>query len=273
MSKKRHKHRHKAQNKREQLNATQKNGRTAGVTAIVAALGTLLLALAGILWALNHVISICLLLIGFIIYGVGLFVELSKHKWKTIHVWLCSGFVIVLGIVLCAELILWDLRQEDEFSGVLIPANDPTPMDAQAPTNAITLVLGNTVNEVFWFPHTVLIYKGKPMLTISKTPKGAAISGEFFGDNEDVVAVLENNRFTINRLNYFTKERPDRSTLIVRDQKNIEVLNVRFMNPHTIKLLGRFRLPNAPDVIIDENQGMFASHIHSIGNGVDYVVQ
>lgn len=273
MSKKRHKHRHKAQSKKEQDNATQENGRIAGITAILAVLGTLLLALAGILWALNHIVSICLLLIGFVVYGTGLFIELSKHKWKKFHVWVCSGLVIVLGIVLCAGLTLWDSRQEDEFSGVLIPANDPTPVNTQAPTNAITLILGKTVNEVFWFPHTVLIYKGKPMLTISKNSKGATISGEFFGDNGDIIAVLESNRFTINRLNYFTKERPDKSTLIVRDQKNIETLNVRFMNPHTIKLHGRFRLPNAPDLIIDENQGFFAHDIHSIGNGVDYVIQ
>jgi ribosomal protein L24 len=249
----------------------QQNDRNAGIIAILAVLGTVFLALAGFFWPLNHTVLISLLLISFIVYGIGLFIELLKYKWGKLYVWLCSGGLIVFGIVLCAGLALWNSRLEDEFFGVLVPANDSTPINAQGPTNSISLILGNTVDEVFWFPHTVLIYKGKPILTISKNSKGATISGEFFGDNGDIVAVLENNHFTINRLNYFTKERPDKSTLIVRDQKNIEILNVRFVNPRTIKLLGRFRMPYAADLVINEKEGFFSHTNYSVGCSVDYV--
>jgi hypothetical protein len=126
---------------------------------------------------------------------------------------------------------------EAATTGYLVPAHDPTPPlpnGATAPTNLVTLFLGNSASVGVWFPHTVLAYKGKPVLTISTNSEGATVSAEFFGDNGDIVAVLKDGQFVINRLNYFVKERPDKSSLIVRDQKNITVLNVRILNPHAI---------------------------------------
>jgi hypothetical protein len=162
---------------------------------------------------------------------------------------------------------------EAATTGYLVPAHDPTPPlpnGATAPTNLVTLFLGNSASVGVWFPHTVLAYKGKPVLTISTNSEGATVSAEFFGDNGDIVAVLKDGQFVINRLNYFVKERPDKSSLIVRDQKNITVLNVRILNPHAIQLSGRFRFPFRSDFVIDKNEGFFAQHILSTANVVDY---
>lgn len=274
MSKKRHKNRkYNKSEKKERKPAKQGSTLSAGITAILTVLGTLFLTLAAFFWTLNHTVSIYLLFISFGIYAIGLFIELLKHNWGKFHAAAYPGLLILLGIALCAGLKQWDSRQEDEFSGILVPANDPTPASMQVPTNAVLLILGNSMSEVFWFPHTVIMYKGKPILTISTNSQGATVSGDFFGDNNDIVATLENNRFTINRLNYFTKERPDKSTLILKDQRNIQCLNVRFMNPHTIKLLGRFRFPNEPDLLMDEHEGIFSRHMFSGACMVDFSIR
>jgi hypothetical protein len=158
--------------------------------------------------------------------------------------------------------------------GVLEPANDPMPPPIAAwgppPTNVVTLLIGNSVSVVYWFPHTVIRCKGKPILTISKNEQGATVSGEFFGDNGNVVCVLENNRFIINPSNYLIADRPDKSTLIVRDQKNIEVLNVRFLNPYAIRLDARFRFPNEPDLVISPYEGFFRGTNIMKADMIDY---
>ena len=71
-----------------------------------------------------------------------------------------------------------------------------------------------------------------------------------------MVATIENNEFRINPNNYFYIERPDRHTLIVRDQQNRECLNVRFLNPAAIKVLGVFEFPTAkiPAIVIDKEK-------------------
>lgn len=186
-------------------------------------------------------------------------------------------------LVFCLSLIavIWGrsiLRNEERerLEGVLVPANEPMPtIDARTPirdpipADAIRVFLGATL---FWaqnFPITAIDFRGRKLIVISRNLKGATISADFFGENGNIVASISSNRFTINHLNHFSKERPDRSTLIVKDQQNVEVLNVRFVNSHCIRLLGHLRIPGCPDVIMTTNTLSFNGNIwHGGGMGM-----
>lgn len=92
------------------------------------------------------------------------------------------------------------------------------------------------------------------LLSINKTPDGLAVSAKIFSADEKIVAELEDNEFHINPNNYFKIKRPDSSTLVVYDQKADIVLNVRFLNPHAIRVSGVFRAPQRKPIIINNDE-------------------
>jgi hypothetical protein len=57
-----------------------------------------------------------------------------------------------------------------------------------------------------------------------------------------IVRVM-NNEFQASSERAFNPMQPDEHTLVVRDSKGVEVLNVRYQNPRSIRLVGRFQLP------------------------------
>jgi|GEM_PF-5370129 len=76
---------------------------------------------------------------------------------------------------------------------------------------------------------------------------------KFFSRDGKIVAELKDNKFYINPNNYFRQERPSDHILKVFDQQAQEVLNVEFINPQVIKLLGIFYLPNRAPIIIKDS--------------------
>jgi hypothetical protein len=168
-------------------------------------------------------------------------------------------------------------QEEEKYNGALIPANEPVPSGTvpsgwNPPDGTVALILGNSVSLAVWFPHTVILYKGKPALTISTNSQGATLSADFFDMDGKIVAILENNEFHINPLNSFRLERPDKSTLRVRDQQNVIVLDVRFLNPKAIKLNGSLRFPGGREVLIDEKKGVFSNHNFFGASVTDFVI-
>lgn len=163
--------------------------------------------------------------------------------------------------------------EKNRFNGELIPSNKPFPdPDLEAPLNSVVLFLGNAKSVVYSFPHCILLAGGRPVLTISENTNGATVSADFFDKNGNIVASLQNNKFHINPLNAFNIERPDSSSLIVRDQQNITVLDVRFLNPQAIMLNGVLRTPNGREIIISTNLGPFSSSITTRGNMIDFML-
>lgn len=97
----------------------------------------------------------------------------------------------------------------------------------------------------------------KPLLSVSMTTKGALVSGQFFDKNGKIVAALKNNKPIINDLNSFDVERPDDSTLVVRDQSNVEVLNIRYLNRSAFAFTGSIRAPDGAEMIVTESEVVF----------------
>jgi hypothetical protein len=164
------------------------------------------------------------------------------------------------------------------FENALEPANDPTPAlpcnnGLPLPPDAIALYFGNSrlSTPEFRFPWPVLypqdrrLRKKHPIITLEKDKAGRiAIDFDVLSADHKIIARIERNRFVINGNNILTKQRPDCSTLIVVDQYGNEVLNIRYLNPHSIHLLGKFYVigQKEPVEITDADQYM--------GNGMHF---
>ena len=67
------------------------------------------------------------------------------------------------------------------------------------------------------------------------------------------MADIEDNEFHINQNNHFRQKRPDNHTLIVYDQRNVQVLHIRYLNPRAVKVLGTFHCPDHASVVVLED--------------------
>lgn len=149
---------------------------------------------------------------------------------------------------------------ESQIYGILTPDNKPTPdhpICKNIPPNAIALFFGNSVAYTSTFPHTIIEVGGQPLLVIDKQKENITISAKFFSEDGKIVAELKENEFFVNPNNYFRIEKPSSHILIVYDQKGNQTLNMHFLNPSVIKLLGQFYLPNRPPIIINEEWQTF----------------
>jgi hypothetical protein len=167
-----------------------------------------------------------------------------------------------------------ELEQSEDW---LYPASDPEPTCSSQfplPDNAIALYLGNSrlvagKNISMW---PVLIPQdrriGVPILVVEQDSRGGvALDIDVRGEDGRIVARISRNFFVLNRNNMLTKQRPDRSTLIVIDQSGNEVLNVRYLNRKSIHLLGTFYVTGQkePVVIKEMTQDMGGGRIVNSG--------
>jgi hypothetical protein len=206
-----------------------------------------------------------------IVVGYAAFGAVYGHN-KIEAIWFL--FLPVTVMLVIASCLQWQLlvtpsstapdeaTNETTTSGLLVPADEPTPPNpcGNIPTDALLVLLGNSGSWGTRFPQTIIMINDEPMLTMDQIAGRIAISGKFFSKDGRIVAELRNNEFSINPNNYFRKKRPDTHSLIVWDQQNVEVLNVRFINPHTIKFLGVIRTPKT-EIVISGKSGLFANTI------------
>lgn len=199
----------------------------------------------------SHVVSgICLAIsIGFFFHFLGK--DTTKSIWSGLAVWVFIGLSIALYVHNKAN-------SETQTSGVLKPSNLSTPSNpcsGSVPEKAITLIFGKMATYTTKTPHTVLRYKDEDLLIIDKKENGMSISAKFRSRDKKIVAELIDNKFVINPNNYFRKDRPNKSTLIVFDQEGTEILNIQYLNELAMQLSGIFYLPQRPPLILGDFGG------------------
>lgn|GEM_PF-4495929 len=164
--------------------------------------------------------------------------------------------------------------QQQEVTGLLSPADEPIPPNPCSelppmpfggrpgglPSGATIVLLGNSASFGTSFPQTVIKIGDDSVLTMDKIDGRIAISAKLFSRDGRIVAEIEKNQFFINPNNYFRKEHPDEHSLVIFDQEGVEVLNVRFVNPTTIRFVGVIRHPKGT-LEISSTHGLFANSI------------
>jgi hypothetical protein len=133
--------------------------------------------------------------------------------------------------------------------GVLIPANDQTPPNAcdSAPLNALRILLGPMGAFGTSFPQRVIKLNDDPILSFDRDAQGnISVSTDIYDRNGDIVVEIKGNHFRVAN-DAFEIIHPDFSSLAVIVRQNKErVLDIRYLNPRSIRVLGTFRHPNDP---------------------------
>ncbi len=166
--------------------------------------------------------------------------------------------IVLTTVVLCLYVRVGQTKKElTENNGSLVPASDPTPTNACSDSpvlkqNDYTILFGSDAAIFRKFPHTVIaVHRTVSLLwfTLDKDG-GIEVNADIHSPDMRLVAKLRNNHFEINPNEIFTKERPDFSTLRITDSYGNAVLNVRFMNPHTLSVTGVLFYPGVPPIVI-----------------------
>lgn len=225
--------------------------------------------------------------LGFQLASVGLFTVflsigfyLLKERTE-VAVWMF--FLAFVSLAFAGALFVQErLLYEPETSGTLRPANDPDPPlppgCIKAQPESIGIFYGGSVAFTPYEQITIIEVAGERLLWLNRTDKGRlSISAKIFSEDSRIVAEIADNNFTINPNNFFRRERPDKSTLVVYDQKNNQVLHVRYLNPLAIKVTGIFRYRNHFPVIVSENNlrvgGVTFTEVCTNGSGTVYSAQ
>jgi hypothetical protein len=152
-------------------------------------------------------------------------------------------------------------RELSLLGGWLVPDKLASPPDPcakwfQRQPNTVTVFWGdNVASEETTFPHIILKIKGEPKIVLDRSSKGAlAITLDVFDQHENIIAEIDHNHFTVNPNNYFEKIQKDKSSLIVISQnKKEKVLDIHYLNPSAIKILGKFRYPGIQPIESTDN--------------------
>lgn len=205
-------------------------------------------------WVQNSSIAFILVTIAL---GVSMFMSTGVKSAA-----ITFAVVGTICVWIIAILVIHSYSSETEYSGLLIPADEPTPPNPcrNVPAGATLVLLGNSASYGTSFPQTIIQIRSDKMLVMDKIKGQIAVSALLYSEDGRIVAQIKNNEFFINPNNYFRKERPDLHTLIVYDQNGTEVLNVRFINDTTIRFSGVIRHPTRT-VLVSDKAGLFANTI------------
>jgi hypothetical protein len=173
--------------------------------------------------------------------------NIIKIKWLRVmfYIFFCSlSFVVPFILSQNAANDAREIKANTAiFYGELIPDNQQNPVPSEyVPDNAITLLLGDDLT-IFAAEtgNYILAQENRPFLSIGTDTNGyMVINAEVYDStNHNVVRIID-NEFQANPEYAFKPKQPDKHSLVVRDAKGIEVLNVQCINPRVIRIVGRF---------------------------------
>ena len=152
----------------------------------------------------------------------------------------------------------------DALQGLLRPGDEPDPEGlpscAVPPPGALKVFLGKSAAWSSADEITVLRIKGTDVLSLVRTPNGMAIQAKTFSEDGRLVAEIADNRFYVNPANFFLMNRPDAHSLVVYDKQGREVINIRYLNHHSVKILGIFQVPGSLRVVVTQDEMLIGSN-------------
>jgi hypothetical protein len=176
----------------------------------------------------------------------------SRFYLWAVGVTACYLAILATSIVMTHRIF----RAKDlaRLSGFLIPANDRNPPHWGCAERPLTVFFGNSIAATARrFPFKAITADGKPFVVIDQDAQGnILLSAEILDRDGRVIARITKGRFQINPNNILSRERPDRSTLILHDQYGREI-SVRYLNPRAVKLTGTVYLSSDVRILINDD--------------------
>jgi hypothetical protein len=208
-------------------------------------LGTIILAFAGLSFGFGyHVLSLYLTGISISFYVVALYLKIKETSRN--H----AKFIFSILFIFCWVSVIaiheFFIKPKIEYSGALMPDNKLRPKNAcndDMPENAMLILLGS--NGVFFAGKNIDIIRmgNLSVLSATRTNKGLFVSLKLFDDSGIILTEIFNNNFLINKNNYCIISRPNEHILKIKNKHNKKALEIEFLNPTTVRLLGSFYCP------------------------------
>jgi hypothetical protein len=171
--------------------------------------------------------------------------------------WVLAALLAILSASL-GGYGFWLHLQPPTPTGPLQPANDPSPENncPDKPGLRDLLVAFGTDRVVAQGdgPVTPITVADCPALSLKRGKGGLMVNASFYDWNNDIAFRIEDNVYEPFAPLQLYSWRPDPSTLIVLDRFEKEVLYVRYLNPHAVRIRGRFLCGEAPQAVIQDNQ-------------------
>ncbi|MGC1621089.1 MAG: hypothetical protein WA765_21555, partial [Candidatus Acidiferrum sp.] len=98
------------------------------------------------------------------------------------------------------------------------------------------------------------------VLVLQNTDSGLSISAVVRGPDGKLEAQIIDNEFFINPRNSFRIQRVGGSSLTVFNPQGEQILDVKFLNAHAIKILGKFFGLGGEQINIGEDEQVYTSH-------------
>ncbi len=196
----------------------------------------------------------------------------GKQSAATYLAWKWGVSTCLVGVFVAAVIQTNAISERKELlnmHGVLLPAHDPNPPNpcGDIPADAMAVFYGNSAMYARGKSFSLLEIGPTSLLTIDKDETGsAALTADIRSADGKIIARISRSEFTVNPNNILSMKRPDRSSLIIDDQYGHTVLNVRYLNPKAIKVLGLFYYaPNQAFDIRDDRQVLGGGETFSRG--------
>jgi hypothetical protein len=175
-------------------------------------------------------------------------------------------------------------KQAEDLSGLLVPADEPTPSPARECLGdgpGPVVLLGNCATVLAGAAPaiTVLKLRQDSLLTIEREAGGAYVSALILREDGRVVARLTRNKFEVNPNNYFDEPlHPDRHELRITRHGEL-VFRVRFANERAFLIEGSFFIPGhgtlaakASGLFMADDPNPFLSNVCTVTTANDTTV-
>jgi hypothetical protein len=113
---------------------------------------------------------------------------------------------------------------------------------AAIPKDALRVYVGGNIGWTLGAEIKVIWIAGRDLLTLHRQNGGILINASIFTENGKIVVDIEKNAVHINNQNqdYFYHDQ-DAHSLLVKDQAGDTVLDIKYLNPNVVSVLGVFR--------------------------------
>jgi hypothetical protein len=148
----------------------------------------------------------------------------------------------------------WHFTRPPAPTGPLLPANEPTPSTAcRTPVGPHDLVMIAAESRLVGKgpgPFQVLAVGDCPVLNLRRAGKGLMADATFYDWTDDIAFRVAANVYEPLMPLQLTAFRPDPHTLVILDRFDQEVLYLRFLNPHAVRIRGRFLCGERPQAVV-----------------------
>lgn len=173
---------------------------------------------------------------------LGLAGILASHGHRALSIW---TFYIACVLYAFIGFKVWDdsgkkrASTTDDLS-VITPGSKPRPKTHQSvPDDKFLLILGDFLAWKSDLPMVALMQRDEPLIRLNKEPHGMSLSAKFFSADGKIVAEIDRNEIHPNPANFWRIKRSAHRLIVFNDEAKV-VMDVQYLNPRTVKILGKF---------------------------------